>query len=202
MFPRLSGRAQNACAHQNFFHPDRSLPCVLLAFALLSACGSRSSVSGTQNASTDLNISGSLPQGSLGMSYKAAVTVTGGTSPYTFSVASGQLPNGVQLAASTGTLSGTPTASGNFNFAVSVSDSSGHSQQKSLQIAVSNNSTSNAGGGGRASSPSSEGSFSNLQRAGGWSQYGQEARLTSWTALLRPAMASPSGCRKESTLLR
>jgi hypothetical protein len=112
----------------------------------------------------------------VGTSYKAAITVTGGTSPYTFSVASGQLPNGVQLASNSGTFSGTPTTSGNFNFAISVSDSSGHSQQKSLQIAVSNDSASNSGGGSSGSSSNStttESSFSNLQRAGGWSQYGQ-----------------------------
>ncbi|HEV2498751.1 MAG TPA: Ig domain-containing protein, partial [Terriglobia bacterium] len=135
-----------------------------------------------QASDSVLNVSGSLPQATVGASYKAALTVTGGTSPYTFSVASGNLPNGVQLAETSGAFSGTPTASGNFKFSVSVSDANGHSQQKPLQIAVANNSTSSPSGGtsGGSSGTSSgannapaEPSFSNLQRSGGWSQYGQ-----------------------------
>jgi hypothetical protein len=189
MFLRLSSRAQNACAQPTLFNRS-SLLCILSTTGLLCACGGTSAVNSTQAPSSVLNISGSLPQAAVGASYKATITVTGGTSPYTFSVASGQLPAGVQLADSSGTFSGTPTTSGNFNFAVSVSDASGHSQQKSLQIAVSNNSTSgpsggNNGGSGGANSGAtngptngatngpSESSFSNLQRSAGWAQYGQ-----------------------------
>ena len=182
MFPRLSPRAQNACAHLTLVHRC-SVLCMLSAAGLLAACGSPSAMNNMQASSSFLNVSGSLPQGTVGASYKAALTVTGGNAPYTFSVASGQLPNGVQLAQSSGTFSGTPTASGSFNFAVSVSDASGHSQQKPLQIAVSNDSTSNDGGGGGsnggsggnsgASNAPAEPSFSNLQRAGGWAQFGQ-----------------------------
>ena len=180
MFLRLSPRAQHACAHLTLF-PRSSVLCIPLMAGLLAACGSPSAAN-MQASSSALNVSSSLPQGTVGASYKAALTVTGGTAPYTFSVASGQLPNGVQLAQSSGTFSGTPTASGNFNFAISVSDASGHSQQKPLQIAVSNNSTSSPSGGsnggssggssGTSNAPA-ESSFSNLQRSGGWSQYGQ-----------------------------
>lgn len=183
MFLRLSPRAQNGCAHMALVHRC-SVLCMLSTAGLLAACGSPSALKNMQAPNSALNISGSLPQGTVNASYKAALTVTGGTSPYRFSVASGQLPNGVQLAESSGTFSGTPTASGNFNFAVSVSDASGHSQQKPLQIAVSNDSTSNNGGGGGSSGSSSGGStgasnapaepsFSNLQRSGGWAQFGQ-----------------------------
>ena len=173
MFPRLSRRAQNACAHPMFFR-HWPLLCIVLMLRLLTACGSPSASNNMQASNTVLTISGSLPQGAVGASYKAALTVTGGHAPYAFSVASGQLPNGVQLAQSSGTFSGTPTSSGNFNFAISVSDTSGHSQQKSLQITVSNNSTSNPGGGNSgASNAPAEPSFSNLQRAGGWAQSGQ-----------------------------
>lgn len=177
MFPCFASRGQNACAHTIRFH-GRPLLCILSSIGLLNACGSPSTVHNMQAPSSALNISGSLPQGAVGASYKAALTVTGGTSPYTFSIASGQLPNGVQLANNSGTFSGTPTASGNFNFAVSVSDASGWSQQKSLQIAVSNNSTSGSSGGSSggntgATNAPAEPSFSNLQRSGGWAQYGQ-----------------------------
>jgi Putative Ig domain len=180
MFPCFSSRTQNGCTPTTRFH-GRSLLCILSSIGLLSACGSHSAVSNMQAANSALNISGSLPQGAVGASYKAALTVTGGTSPYTFSVASGQLPTGVQLAKSSGTFSGTPTASGNFSFAVSVSDSSGQSQQKSLQIAVSNDSSGSSsgptsgssGGNTGASNAPAETSFSNLQRSAGWSQFGQ-----------------------------
>lgn len=173
MFVRLSPRAQNACAHLTLFHRS-SVLCIPLMAGLLVACGSPSAVNNMQASSSALNVAGSLPQGTVGASYKAALTVTGGTAPYTFTVASGKLPNGVQLADSSGTFSGTPTASGNFSFAVSVSDATGHSQQKPLQINVSNNSTSNpSGGNSGATNVAAESSFSNLQRSGGWAQYGQ-----------------------------
>lgn len=181
MFSRLSSRAQNACAHLILF-PRWSVLCVLSTAGLLAGCGSPSAVNNMQASDSVLNVSGSLPQATVGASYKAALTVTGGTSPYTFSVASGNLPNGVQLAETSGAFSGTPTASGNFKFSVSVSDANGHSQQKPLQIAVANNSTSSPSGGtsGGSSGTSSgannapaEPSFSDLQRSGGWSQYGQ-----------------------------
>lgn len=190
MFLRLSSLAQHACAHPIFFSRWPAL-CVLLTAGLLAGCGSPSAVN---NSNSVLNVSSSLPQGTVGANYKAALTVTGGTSPYTFSVASGKLPGGVQLVQSSGTFYGTPTASGNFNFTVSVSDANGHSQQKPLQIAVSNSATTgpsggnsggntggtsggNTGGSGGGSSGATnapaESSFSNLQRSGGWGQAGQ-----------------------------
>lgn len=64
----------------------------------------------------------SLPGGSQGLAYLATVSATGGIAPYTFSLASGVLPAGLALAAD-GTISGTPTASGNFPFVVNVTDS-------------------------------------------------------------------------------
>ena len=108
--------------------------------------------------------------------------VTRGTAPYTFAVSSGQLPNGIALAKDSGTVSGTPSSAGTFNFVVSAVDSKGNSSQKSLQIPVADNSTASSGGssgGGGSNGGSSNGanasgkSFANLQRTGGWGQYGQ-----------------------------
>ncbi len=67
---------------------------------------------------------GSLPSASFGSSYSQSITASGGTGPYTFAVTSGALPAGVTLAPD-GTLSGTPAASGNFNFTVTATDASG-----------------------------------------------------------------------------
>jgi hypothetical protein len=47
-----------------------------------------------------------------------AMTVSGGTVPYTFSLASGTLPAGLNLNTSTGAITGTPIASGTFTIQV------------------------------------------------------------------------------------
>ena len=58
-----------------------------------------------------------LPAPRKNHSYTATFTATGGTSPYTFSKTSGTLPTGLTLSSS-GTLSGTPTATGTFTFTI------------------------------------------------------------------------------------
>src|ERR1700730_4579710 len=100
-----------------------------------SGIGAKSTGSGNPTA-TGLAISAALPQASVGSTYSGSLTASGGTAPYTFAVVSGQLPLGVSLADNTGTISGTPTTSGNFNFGVSVSDSKGASKEQTLVVTV------------------------------------------------------------------
>ncbi len=57
-----------------------------------------------------------------GVPYSRTFVATAGTAPYAFRISSGALPAGLSLA-SDGSLSGTPTAVGNFNFSVTVRDS-------------------------------------------------------------------------------
>ena len=57
----------------------------------------------------------SLPAALVNQPYSATLAATGGVSPYTWSIASGALPTGLSLA-STGQLTGTPTATGAFSF--------------------------------------------------------------------------------------
>ena len=64
-----------------------------------------------------------LPNPTVGVAYSETVTASLGTSPYTYSVASGSLPAGLSLNSSTGVISGTPTASGSVSFTISASDS-------------------------------------------------------------------------------
>lgn len=61
-----------------------------------------------------------------GKSYTERITVSGGTSPYTWSITSGSLPTGLILGATTGYISGTPArgTAGTYSFIVSVTDSS------------------------------------------------------------------------------
>jgi len=65
----------------------------------------------------------SLPGAALQMPYSASLRAAGGSGARTWSVIAGTLPNGLSLNPATGTISGTPTATGNSNFTVSVADS-------------------------------------------------------------------------------
>ena len=66
-----------------------------------------------------------LPGGTLGSPYTQTVTATGGTGSYTYSRSAGTLPPGVTLNATTGVLSGTPTATGTSNFTIRATDGIG-----------------------------------------------------------------------------
>jgi hypothetical protein len=65
----------------------------------------------------------SATTGTVGTPYSSTIAVTGGTAPYTFTLASGSLPNGLTLNSTTGVISGTPTTAGPFSFTVKVTDS-------------------------------------------------------------------------------
>ena len=179
MLYRLSCSAQKEHTNRTYFFHCALLITVLSWLLVFSGCsGSSAPVASStpptntsvSSSTPNLTISDTLPPASVGLNYNATVAVTGGTAPYTFAIASGALPQGVLLSDNSGTVSGTPSASGSFSFAISVSDSKGLSKQQSLQMTVSNNSTTPAPptpGGQNGNS------FSNVQHSGGWSQHGQ-----------------------------
>ncbi|HEX4094086.1 MAG TPA: fibronectin type III domain-containing protein [Trebonia sp.] len=76
------------------------------------------------------------PSGQTSIAYSDALTVTGGTGPFTWSVASGSLPPGLTLNPSTGLLSGTPTAAGLYTFSAKVTDSYGLTATQSLSVSI------------------------------------------------------------------
>ncbi len=84
----------------------------------------------TQNLSIDISAlvinSSSMPNAVIGTSYSnTPVTASGGTGPYTYSVASGTLPSGLSLNSSTGAITGTPNSSAiDESFSIKVKDSS------------------------------------------------------------------------------
>jgi hypothetical protein len=63
-----------------------------------------------------------LVGGTVGLSYRASLAATGGTAPYTWSVVSGCLPQGLVLESS-GSIIGTPTTPGLASFLVEATDS-------------------------------------------------------------------------------
>lgn len=77
-----------------------------------------------------------LPAATSGTAYSASIAASGGTPPYGFALASGELPPGVTLG-SDGSLSGTPTASGTYNFEVTVTDANNQQQTMAFSIGVS-----------------------------------------------------------------
>lgn len=66
--------------------------------------------------------SGALPGGAAGVAYSQTFTANGGTTPYVYARTSGAVPPGLTLA--DGTLSGTPTVAGTYNFDITVTDAS------------------------------------------------------------------------------
>ncbi len=76
------------------------------------------------------------PAGEVGASYSDQLAVTGGTSPFTWTVSAGSLPPGVTLSSAGGLLSGTPTAAGTFSFTVKVTDSASLSATAALTLTV------------------------------------------------------------------
>ena len=101
----------------------------LCAAGLMSACGGPMTTTPANAGSTQggsngqLRVSALTPQASLRVAYNAVITVTGGSAPYSFSIASGTLPPGLSLNPTTGSVTGTPTVAGTYNFVISVRSS-------------------------------------------------------------------------------
>ncbi len=76
-----------------------------------------------------------LAGATAGTGYNQTLTATGDFLPRTFAVQSGDLPPGLTLS-STGSLTGTPTSSGLFNFTARVTDSATQTDDQALSITV------------------------------------------------------------------
>ena len=78
-----------------------------------------------------------LGSGTLGVNYTAALSPSGGSAPYAWSLTGGALPGGMALSGA-GVLSGTPGATGTFGFTATVMDQSGQSASQLFSLAVIN----------------------------------------------------------------
>lgn len=76
-----------------------------------------------------------LSAGTTGVDYSAILQASGGTGGYHWSLASGQIPAGMQLGMS-GLLFGKTSAAGSFVFTIQVVDSSGIASQRSFTLVV------------------------------------------------------------------
>jgi len=93
-------------------------------------------VSGGGTPTADLSITTSVPDGEVGVAYSQTLAATGGTTPYTWSITSGTLPDGLGLDSSTGLISGTPISLGTFPFTIRVTDSGGGAATAALSIII------------------------------------------------------------------
>jgi hypothetical protein len=91
--------------------------------SLGAGCGAASPAA---SAATNAHILVSIasPAGEVGVSYNSVAAVSGGIAPYVFSLVRGTLPPGTTLNTHAGSITGVPTAVGNYTFVLSVSDSS------------------------------------------------------------------------------
>jgi hypothetical protein len=83
--------------------------------------------------------SSSLPGGELQVPYSATLVATGGSAPYSWTVLSGQLPDGLSLTSSTGGILGTPTVANFFSVVIQVSDQAGATVSADFSINIGTN---------------------------------------------------------------
>lgn len=92
---------------------------------------------GQPRATSDLQFQPqTLPSASIGKTYSAAIQVTGGTPPLQWKLAKGSLPPGITLQATSGIVSGTPTAPGEYHFTVAVTDAAKQTAAANFVIKV------------------------------------------------------------------
>jgi len=77
-----------------------------------------------------------LPDGQVAVKYSATLQGAGGQPPYSWSLAGGGLPAGLQLDAASGTIAGTPSQAGVYSFTARLTDSTGASATRSLSIKI------------------------------------------------------------------
>ena len=76
-----------------------------------------------------------LPAATRGTVYSQTLSASGGTAPYTYAVSAGNVPAGLTLA-SNGTLSGTATVEGSFNFTVTATDAGSFTANQAYSLTV------------------------------------------------------------------
>jgi len=111
----------------------------------------------------DVKIStASLANGTIGAAYSDTISASGGSGSYIWSKYSGELPDGLSINSSSGKISGTPAAAGDYTFTIKVKDSDDSSLTDTATFTVTISST-----GSNSSNTTTEISGSTVSLSGG-----------------------------------
>ena len=90
-----------------------------------------------------MTINWSFRNGTEGSSYSDYISVSNGVAPYSWTVSSGSLPNGLAMSPSGSYLylKGTPTKAGYYDFTLKVTDGNGYSATKSFSVYIASSSS-------------------------------------------------------------
>lgn len=81
-----------------------------------------------------VSLTGSMPDGVVGIAYSSAPALAGGVGPYSFAITSGAIPTGCSFSATSGTVYGTCTAAGTYTFDITVTDFLGGTDTSSQSV--------------------------------------------------------------------
>ncbi|HMZ17883.1 MAG TPA: putative Ig domain-containing protein, partial [Blastocatellia bacterium] len=95
--------------------------------------GDGSDIGAYEQECSAITLSASLPNGTANVAYNQALNPSGGFAPVTITLTAGTLPPG--LAVNGNNLSGTPTATGTFNFTLTATDAYGCTGSQSYSLA-------------------------------------------------------------------
>jgi len=119
------GVAKGSNADKNLIPNFLVLLLLLCLTGLTAACGAPSQGAGASTGQTmpadQLRVSTPPGQATVGVVYNAVSSVSGGTGPYLFNITAGSLPQGLVLNSTTGSITGTPSVAGTYNFTLYVS---------------------------------------------------------------------------------
>lgn len=103
----------------------------------ISSCNS---AAGTTNPCMAVDVQSTsgfyLPAGKVGNEYAASIFAMGGTPPYRWAKASGNLPLGMSIDASGGVFKGTPTVAGTYTVSVQITDNLNKSTTAPFTIVI------------------------------------------------------------------
>ena len=115
----------------------------LMLLLIFGGCGGGGgSVSGGSQPESLTISTQSLPDATISTSYAQTLSAGGGTSPYLWSVVSGNLPDGLTLDNSSGLITGTPVIENTYVFTVQVSDADNKTDDQQLSIITSSDDSS------------------------------------------------------------
>ena len=90
MFEAVAGILDSHSRFSSAFRQRLNLLIVLLVVILMTtSCGMPAQAAASQNKANSLNLYGSLPPATVNQPYDAVLAVSGGTSPFYFSVKTG-----------------------------------------------------------------------------------------------------------------